>query len=156
MKDIKDYEGLYAITSCGKVWSYRSGFFLKPRWYKGYLGVVLYKDGLPKPKLIHRLVAEAYLPNPDNLRCVNHKDENKTNNVLTNLEWCTYSYNSRYGTAIQRANEKKYKPVRCIETGECFKSYQEAEKALDIYKGGISDYFYRGQKHVKGYSFELI
>ena len=89
MKDIQGYEGLYAVTSCGKVWSYKNERFLKP--YKkrdGYLEVYLYKGGERKHYIIHRLVAMAYIPNPDNLPQVNHKDENKENNALPNLEWC--------------------------------------------------------------------
>ena len=66
MKDIKGYEGLYAITSCGKVWSYRRKKFLKLRADQdGYLLVNLYNKGKPKGCLVHRLVAEAYIPNPE-------------------------------------------------------------------------------------------
>lgn len=156
MKDIKGYEGLYAITSCGKVWSYGSMKLLKERNYHGYYGVVLYKNGSSEVKLIHRLVAEAYIPNPDNLPEVNHKDEIKTHNWVNNLEWCTRSYNANYGTAIKRANQKRFKPVKCIENGITYNSFQEAEAALGIYKGGIAGYFHRKQKHVKGYTFELV
>ena len=86
MKDIKDYEGLYAITEDGRIWSYRSNRFLKPYVRKGYLRVKLYINGVEKDFSIHRLVAFAYLPNPDNLPEVNHKDENKQNNCVDNLE----------------------------------------------------------------------
>ena len=103
MKDIVGYEGLYAITSCGKVWSYRSKIFLKPQTDKdGYLIVGLHKEGQNKTCFIHRLVAEAYIPNPDNLPQVNHKDEVKTNNCLQNLEWCDPKYNTNYGTRIKK------------------------------------------------------
>lgn len=108
MKDIAGYEGLYAITSCGKVWSYRNECFLKPKIRgRGYLTVNLWKDGVFKTKKIHRLVAEAFIPNPDNLPQVNHRDENKTNNCLQNLEWCDAKYNNNYGTRI----EKIKKPI---------------------------------------------
>lgn len=156
MKDIKDYEGLYAITEDGKVWSYRSKKFLKPRKYNNYLGVVLCKNGIASPVLIHRLVAETYLPNPEALPCVNHKDENKHNNSLNNLEWCTRSYNACYGTAITRANKKKFKKVRCIQTGEIFESQKAAEEALGLWKGAIANYFHRNQEFINGYSFERI
>ena len=108
MKDIVGYEGLYAVTPEGEVWSYRNERFLKPKHgVKGYLFVTLCKDGKEKNYKIHRLVAEAYLPNPDNLPQINHKDENKTNNCLQNLEWCDAKYNINYGTRT----EKTKKPI---------------------------------------------
>ena len=108
MKDIKNYEGLYAVTSCGKVWSYKRKRFLKPKANKyGYLFVSLWKDNELKNFYVHRLVAEAYIPNPENLPQINHKDENKANNCLQNLEWCDAKYNANYGTR----NEKFKKPI---------------------------------------------
>ena len=98
MKDIKGYEGRYAITSCGKVWSYINEKFLKPGTDKdGYLYVNLYKDGMYKYYKIHRLVAEAYLPNPENLSDVDHIDNDKTHNYLNNLQWITHRDNVRKG-----------------------------------------------------------
>ena len=105
MVDIKNYEGLYAITSCGMVWSYRKQRFLKPYNTGRYLVVELFKNGCGKQFKIHRLVAEAYLPNPYNLPCVNHKDEVKTHNWINNLEWCDYSYNINYGTRNKRVSQ---------------------------------------------------
>ena len=108
MKDIKNYEGLYAVTSCGKVWSYKRKKFLTPYTVRGgYMQVKLLKDNEKKQYYVHRLVAEAYIPNPDNLPQVNHKDENKANNCLQNLEWCDAKYNTNYGTR----NEKIKKPI---------------------------------------------
>ena len=112
MKNIKGYEGLYGITSCGKVWSYRRKKFLKPvADGKGYLCVNLCKDGKVKSYRTHRLVAEAYLPNPENLPQINHKDENKTNNCLQNLEWCDASYNTNYGTRNEKLSNSKKIPI---------------------------------------------
>ena len=103
MKDITGYEGRYAITSCGKVWSYKSEKFLKPRPQKnGYFCVSLGKDGAFKNYLIHRLVAMTYLPIDYDLLEVNHKDEDKSNNALPNLEWCTHKANCNYGTRNER------------------------------------------------------
>ena len=112
MKDIKGYEGLYAVTSCGKVWSYKSKMFLKP-WVSrnGYFMVNLHKDKKIKHCYIHRLVAMAYLPNPENLPQVNHKDENKTNNCLQNLEWCDASYNINYGTHNEKVSNSLKIPI---------------------------------------------
>ena len=112
MKDVKGYEGLYAVTSCGKVWSYINEKFLKPGVNNdGYLRVNLYKNGKYKSYAIHRLVAMAYLPNPENLPEINHKDENKTNNCLQNLEWCDRKYNINYGNCIERSSSKHKKPI---------------------------------------------
>lgn len=106
MIDIKGYEGLYAVTSCGKIWSYRKGAFLSPINNGKYLYVELWKNGKRKRERIHRLVAQAYLPNPNNLPQVNHKDEVKTHNYLGNLEWCDASYNINYGTRNERVAKK--------------------------------------------------
>ena len=98
MKDIAGYEGLYAVTSCGKVWSYKYKKFLEPDISnRGYLRVSLRKDGKSKHYSLHRLVAEAYLPNPDNLPQVDHIDGNKMHNYLNNLQWITQRDNVRKG-----------------------------------------------------------
>ena len=96
MKDVVGYEGLYAITSCGKVWSYKRKRFLTPyNSGNGYLKVKLFKDNEEKQYRIHRLVAEAYLPNPENLPQVDHIDNDKTHNYVNNLQWITHRDNSR-------------------------------------------------------------
>ena len=96
MKDVVGYEGLYAVTSCGKVWSYKSKKFLKPKDNRdGYFRVWLYKDNERKSYFIHRLVAEAYIPNPENLPEVDHIDNNKSHNYLNNLQWITRKDNNR-------------------------------------------------------------
>lgn len=134
MKDIENFEGLYAVTSCGKVWSYKSKKFLKPIAMKsGYLQVGLYKDGEKKKYLIHRLVAETYLPNPENLPQVNHKDENKANNCLQNLEWCDSKYNINYGTRT----EKMKKPVLQFDLEGNF--IKEWSSATDVGKEAQSN-----------------
>ena len=112
MKDVVGYEGLYAVTSCGKVYSYKNKKFLKPKCDgHGYLRVGLYKDGHQKWYMVHRLVAMAYIPNTDNLPQINHKDENKENNCLQNLEWCDASYNINYGTRNKKVSNSKKIPI---------------------------------------------
>jgi hypothetical protein len=147
MKDIKGYEKLYAITSCGKVWSYKRKKFLSHRLDKdGYPRVTLHKDGKLKTFFIHRLVAMAYIPNPNNLPEVNHKDEIKTHDWVNNLEWCDKKYNANYGTRNKRISDsaaasdsaKKRKKIYCIELGQTFRSAYDAEKTLGVNQATIS------------------
>ena len=97
MKALKDFPA-YAVTESGEVYNTKTGKKLKPIKHGRYWGVTLY-DGKGGYKInsIHRIVAETYIPNPDNLPFVNHKDENKENNNVCNLEWCTTKYNNHYG-----------------------------------------------------------
>ena len=95
-RDIKDFESLYQVSNYGRVKN--NNYHIMRFGYnkKGYLQVCLVKNGKKYTKRIHRLVAIAFIPNPDNLPQVNHKDENKNNNCVSNLEWCNVSYNIDY------------------------------------------------------------
>lgn len=141
MRDIVGYESLYAVTSCGKVWSYRRQKFLTPSTNeKGYLYISLYKNGKYKRCRLHRLVAEAYIPNIDNLPQVNHKDENKANNCLQNLEWCDQKYNINYGTGItKRSNKLKIPILQYSLDGEFIREWPSATDAGKELKGHICD-----------------
>lgn len=113
-KPVVGYENLYEVSNFARVKSLKFGKerILKPGTNRyGYLHVNLYKNNKRKDFLVHRLVAEAFIPNPDNLPLVNHKDENPSNNFYTNLEWCTNEYNLNYGTAQQRKSYKLSKSV---------------------------------------------
>lgn len=111
-KDIQGYEGLYQVSNQGRVRSldrkmkcsdstrFYKGKILKPSLNaQGYLFIYLSNKGITKEYRINRLVAEAFLPNPNNYPVVNHIDKNRTNNKVDNLEWCTIEYNNRYSTA---------------------------------------------------------
>lgn len=114
-RDVVGYEGLYQVSNAGAVKSLPrvdyanrklKGKVLKLRKDKnGYIISTLYKDGIRKDHSVHRLVASAFIENPDNFPQVNHKDENPGNNNVTNLEWCTNKYNSNYGTRLQRISK---------------------------------------------------
>lgn len=116
-KDIDEYKGLYQVSNWGRIKSVerilKDGRSWKEKILKtsknnrGYLTVGLWKNGKCKSYLVHRLVAEAFLNNPDNLPIINHKDQNPSNNNVDNLEWCNQKYNVNYGTAIQRKAEKQ-------------------------------------------------
>ena len=139
MKDVVGYEGLYAVTSCGKVYSYKYKKFLKP-WDNGdgYLRVGLCKDNERKEYKIHRLVAEAYIPNPENLPQINHKDENKANNCLQNLEWCDASYNTNYGTRNEKISNSRKKPIlQYTLDGEFIREWPSATDVRNEVNGNI-------------------
>lgn len=117
-KDIKGFEGLYQISSFGRVKSLAriikrnyNNYTVKEKILKlgeskGYKQVCLCKDKRIYWKQVHRLVAEAFINNPNNYPCINHKDENPSNNSVTNLEWCTYSYNNTYNNLAKRRISK--------------------------------------------------
>lgn len=109
-KDIEGYEGLYQVSNLGNVRSLNYGRtgeikLLKQSTDCGYKRVMLYKDGERERYLVHRLVAMTFIPNPDDLPQVNHKDEDKSNNNVNNLEWCTGEYNMNYGSIKERLSE---------------------------------------------------
>ena len=156
MKDIKGYEGLYAITSCGKVWSYRSQKFLSPADNgHGYLHVVLRKDGVNKHCRIHRLVAEAYLPNPENKPIVNHKDEIRNHNWVGNLEWTTAKENVNYSVS-NMSKPKIFSKVRCIETGEIYENCVAAAHSIGTTQQNIYNVLNGKQKTAGGYHWERV
>lgn len=125
---IENYEN-YEVRPNGEVINTKTGRVLKSlKDTSGYLKVCLCKNGKPKMFLIHRLVAETFIPNPDNLPCVNHKDEDKTNNWATNLEWCTHKYNNNYGTAIKRKILSQSKPIlQFSRNGEFIKEWESCQ-----------------------------
>lgn len=117
-KDIEGYEGLYQVSNMGRVKSIKiyvsrkrkdthriKEIILRTWLNRGYVYLKLSKNSILKSLKVHRLVAEAFIQNPMNFPDVNHKDENKENNNVSNLEWCTKLYNQKYGTAMQRSKE---------------------------------------------------
>lgn len=125
----------YQVSNFGRILSLNYNHTGKSKLLKpgddghGYLQVDFFKDGKRKSCKVHRLVAETFLLNPDNLPCINHKDEDKTNNLVENLEYCTYEYNNNYGSRNERAakantNGKQSKPVlQFSKTGEFIREY---------------------------------
>ena len=159
---IKGYEGLYEVSDQGRVKSLKfgKGKILKPFRNKGgYLRVGLCKNGEMKQCFVHRLVAKTFIPNPDNLPEVNHKDEDKENNSVQNLEWCTDKYNTNYGTRTQRQAEKLSKPVLQLTKSGVFvrewKSTRDVERNLGFNHGNISLYCNGKRKSSNGFVWKF-
>ena len=158
-KAIAEYEGLYEVSDMGRVKSLKYGKenILKPQnntW--GYLQVCLRKDGHTKQLLVHRLVAKAFIPNPQGLETVNHKDEVKTNNTVSNLEWMSKKDNINYGTHNKRVAESLSKQVKMFDksTGgllTTFPSLMEAVRVTGINQGNISSCCNGKKKSAGGY-----
>jgi hypothetical protein len=162
-KDIAGYEGLYRVSDKGDILALpkivREGnrqYTMKEKLLKvstrgkhgaEYRFVVLTKNGIPKAFSIHRIVAEAFIPNPDGLPEVNHKDENTFNNAVENLEWCTRRYNIEYSKA---------KSVEQINGGEIiarFRSIVRASEATGIGRRSINNALKGWTKTAGGYEW---
>ena len=155
-KEIKGHDGAYLIGSNGKVFNQRTGKYLKPiKGSNGYYHVTLCY-GKKEDCMIHRLVAEAFLPNADNLPQVNHKDENKLNNSVENLEWCTAKYNVNYGKGALQRNS----PVLQIDSAgnvvRQWNSIKEASEELGIKAQGISRVCRKGRKTSGGFRWAYV
>ena len=161
------YENLYQVSNLGRVKrlayihktlknTYKvEEHILKPHQNnRGYLIIVLCKNSKLKTHILHRLVAKAFVPNPLNLPQVNHKDENKLNNNVNNLEWCTSSYNNNYGERNNKMIIKLNKPVICKETKITYPSIHEAGRQTGIDYRNIHACCSGRYKTTNGYHWE--
>jgi len=185
-RPIKDYEGLYEVSNLGRVKSLpkyhncgKKSYMQSEKILKlnkrrdGYLQVMLYKDKKEKTLRIHRLVAQAFIPNPENKPFINHIDCDPSNNCVTNLEWVTQKENIQYASKLgripnnfknvsseqRRINGKKCsKPVISINlvTGEetFFDSQHEAGRQLNLNRAHINDVLKGRQKRIGNYTFK--
>ena len=152
-KPINGYEGAYEISSEGRVRSlgryqncvHNGKEFRKERIMKLYLSewkyltVSLCKNSKHKSFQVHRLVAEAFIPNPENKEEVNHKNGNKTDNRLANLEWTTKSENAVHAHRVLGVRCSFERPVRCVETGKVYRSTAEAARQLNVNPSRINN-----------------
>ena len=160
-KDIEGYEGLYQVSNLGRVKSLpRHGtrsdqptVLSQSKSDKGYLRVCLTKNCKQRTIQVHRLVAEAFIPNEANLPQVNHKDENKQNNRADNLEWCDCRYNNCYNDRMHTIAHKNGRKVRCLETNTVYYSISEAARATGITYSNVWNVCQGKYKQAKGYHF---
>lgn len=136
MRPIKGYEGIYEISETGRVFNCQTGQELKGNVNSyGYRVIALTKNGRKKDKKLHRLLVEAFIPNPNNYDCVNHIDGDKLNNSLDNLEWCTKGYNNRHARE-QLSLDFSIKPViQTTLSGEVVAVWVNASRAASVLNG---------------------
>jgi hypothetical protein len=131
-RPVKNYEGRYLVSPCGTIYSIRARRLLTPRLNeKGYLTVELWENYKRKVSRVHRIVAETFIENPFNLKEINHKDGDKQNNHIANLEWCTRSENIKhaYKTGLRMSRKGVKLGKRDKTKGEC---YGKAEWKLPL------------------------
>lgn len=155
---IEGYEGLYQVSNMGRIKSLKFGkekILKSCKGSGGYLYLVLCKDGKNKPYLVHRLVASAFLNNPNNLPQINHIDEDKTNNKVENLEYCDAKYNMNYGSRIERMSKSLSTPIlQFTKDGKFVRKWDssmQVERELGINNSNISKCCKRKLKSAGGY-----
>lgn len=164
-RDIQGYEGLYQVSNYGRVKSLCAG-----RWHTemirkavpdkdGYLTVVFKKDNKVSCYKIHRLVASAFISNPNNLPHINHKDENKTNNHVSNLEWCTAKYNNYYHDKCKRCCKEVCMLDDLGNVLKVFPSINDAAKEVGVTPSHLSTVLSRRRsrnKYAGGYRWKFL
>lgn len=164
-RPIKGYENIYDVSNYGNVYSHRLKRNLKLSTDKlGYIRIGLQKTNRKDVRkfYVHRLVAEAFIPNKDDKSFINHKDENKKNNCVNNLEWCTHKENMNYGTRNKRialANKNSIylsKKIKCITTGEIFDSMNDAFRRTGVWRPNITKCCNGERKTAGGLKWQIL
>ena len=174
-KELKGYEGDYEVSNMGQVRSTtkvftcyslrgngihertRYGRILQPSVQNnGYLVVWLSRNGKVKAHTVHRLIAKTFIENPKNLYCVNHKNGNKTDNRVENLEWCTSGENLKHAYEKLGRVHRKGTKIICIELNKTFESIKSASEELNVNKEAIGNCLAGRVKHAGGYSWKRV
>lgn len=161
-KEVYGFDYLFEISNLGRVRTkYYGKLGYKPEYRfiepldngRGYLRLNVRSNCKQKTVYIHRLVANAFIPNPKGYPEINHKDENKKNNNVDNLEWCSRVYNSNYGTIKERIGKKHSLKVICVELNIVYNSVREAAEAFDVCITAVSNCLNGRSKSCAGYTW---
>lgn len=173
-KPVKNYEKYYEVSNLGRIKSLARNVFWKNRGgniisrqdsekiispdilQTGYVRVRLRVCGNVKAYAVHRLVAEHFIDNPYGKPCVNHKDGNRINNKVDNLEWCTYSENNLHEWRVLNKRSYNAKKIRCVDSGYVFNSVSDAAKYIKVCKQTLFNAMYKNNGVCKGFIFEFI
>ena len=163
-QDIAGYEGHYQISNTGKIYSIKCNRMLKQSdLNKGYHTVKLQRNGTKKMFRVHRLVAMTFIQNPNGLQEVNHIDEDKSNNSVTNLEWVNHIDNVNHGTRNSRASVSlkiaRARPIVAIfknGTTKTYTSASECAKLLGLSAGNINSVIRGSRNHTHGIVFKEL
>lgn len=164
-KEVLGFDVLYEVSNLGRVrtrYDKNKGYtneyyYLKPCDNgNGYLRFNWKLKGVQKTVYLHKLVAQYFIPNKNHFSEVNHKDENKLNNCVDNLEWCDHKYNCNYGTRNKRVSEKTGIKIRCVETGIVYDSLKDASEKMNVVKSAINNCLKGRSKTCSGYSWEYV
>lgn len=156
-KDVVEYEGLYEVSTEGRVRNKRTLRMMTPcNNGNGYMMVNLSKNGKAKLRYIHRLVGMAFIPNPENKPEINHKDEDKANNRLENLEWMTHLENMRHGTGMARSQAKqRRKPILQYDLeGNFIREFESTKEAVRQYGSNVGKVLKGTYSQTHGFIFK--
>lgn len=166
-KDIKGFENLYQVSNTGKVRTLIHNKIMKPDVYNGYERVTLYSPFRKRRSFVHRLVAEAFVPNPENKPIIDHIDTNPFNNNADNIKWCSQkeninnpiSLNKRHKPHSKEWNEnirkgQEKKPIFCVELGIVFNGQTDAQRKLGIFQTNIGKVLLGKRKTAGGYHWQ--
>jgi len=175
-KDIPGYEGYYQVSSLGRIKSVERMIYIelpdgrRSYWRHqkeriksapvfgngGYRQIMLYSGNVGKMLQVHRIVCLAFLSNPNNLPCVNHKNGIKTDNRLENLEWCSYEGNLLHAINILGKKDNHGKPVMCVETGEIYRSVSVASRETGEHINSLRDHLRGRFRSLHGKHWKFI
>lgn len=160
MREIIGFEGLYKIDEQGNIYGMKKQKFISQRIINsGYKIVDLYKCNVRYQMLVHRIVAQTFIENLNDFPIVNHKDKNKLNNDVNNLEWCTYKYNLEYSDCIKNANKSRMKKVKQIKNEiviNIYNSISEAKMFTGVNGSNISECCSGKRNTAGGYKWEIV